>query len=73
MQSKIFTPTEQKEFERRLKGEKKDYKIWYRVKPKLIELLELFKSKKKIQKLLEVTDGNINCNWRNTKRDSRML
>ncbi len=55
--SKIFTPTEQKEFERRLKGEKKDYKIWYRVKPKLIELLELFKLKKKIKKLLEVTNG----------------
>lgn len=56
MQSKIFTPTEQKEFERRLKGEKKDYRIWYRVKPKLIELLELFKLKKKIEKLLEVKD-----------------
>jgi hypothetical protein len=52
-QSKIFTPTEQKEFERRLNGEKKDYKIWYRVKPKLIELLELFKIKKKIEKTLQ--------------------
>ncbi len=52
MQSKIFTPTEQKEFERRLKGEKKDYRIWYRVKPKLIELIELFKLKRKIEKLL---------------------
>ncbi len=57
MDSKIFTPTEQKEFEVRLKGKKKNYKIWYRVKPKLIELIELFKLKKKIKKLLEVTDG----------------
>ena len=57
MQSKIFTPTEQKEFERRLKGKKKNYKIWYRVKPKLEELLKLFEIKKKIIKLLEVTDG----------------
>ncbi len=57
MQSKIFTPTEQKEFELRLKGKKKNYKIWYRVKPKLIELLKLFKLKKEIEKLLEVKDG----------------
>lgn len=54
-QSKIFTPTEQKEFELRLKGKKKNYKIWYRVKPKLLELLELFKSKKKIEKLLNTS------------------
>ena len=53
MQSKIFTPTEQEEFERRLKGEKKDYRIWYRVKPKLEELLKLFKIRKKIKKLME--------------------
>ena len=52
-ESKIFTPTEQKEFELRLKGDKKDYRIWYRVKPKLIELLELFKLKKKIEKLIQ--------------------
>ena len=51
--SKIFTPTESKEFERRLKGEKKDYRIWYRVKPKLEELLKLFEIKKKIKKLME--------------------
>ncbi len=57
MQSKIFTPTELKEFERRLKGEKKDYRIWYRVKPKLEELLKLFEIKNKIKKLLEVTNG----------------
>ena len=56
-ESKIFTPTEQKEFERRLKGEKKDYRIWYRVKPKLEELLKLFEIKNKIKKLLEVTNG----------------
>ena len=53
MDSKIFTETEQKEFELRLKGKKKNYKIWYRVKPKLIELLKLFKQKKKIEKLLK--------------------
>ena len=51
--SKIFTQREQKEFELRLKGKKKDYNIWYRVKPKLIELLELFKIKKKIEKLIQ--------------------
>ena len=56
MDSKIFTPTEQGEFERRLKGEKRNYKIWYRVKPKLIELLELFKQKKKIEKLIGVNN-----------------
>ncbi len=50
--SKIFTPRELKEFEIRLKGEKKDYNIWYRVKPKLEELLNLFKQKRKIEKLL---------------------
>jgi len=53
MQSKIFTTTEQKEFELRLKGKKKNYKIWYRVKPKLEELLNLFKQKKDIERLLE--------------------
>ncbi len=52
MSSKIFTPTEQEEFKLRLKGKKKNYKIWYRVKPKLKELLELFKLKKEIKKLL---------------------
>jgi len=52
-QSKIFTPTEQKEFELRLKGKKKNYRIWYRVKPKLIELLSLLKLKKKIEKLIK--------------------
>ena len=57
MKSTIFTEREQKEFQRRLKGEKKDYNIWYRVKPKLIELLELFKAKRKIEKLLEVKHG----------------
>jgi len=52
-QSKIFTKREQKEFETRLKGKKKDYNIWYRVKPKLLELLELFKKKKQIEKLIQ--------------------
>ncbi len=55
-QSTIFTPTEQKEFELRLKGKKKNYRIWYRVKPKLFELLELFKKKKKIEDI--VTNSN---------------
>ena len=56
-QSRIFTPTGQKEFELRRKGKKKNYKIWYKVKPILFELLELFKIKKEIEKLLEVKDG----------------
>jgi len=56
--SKLFTPTEQEEFELRLKGEKKNYKIWYRVKPKLLELLELFKLRKKITKLIQPSIPN---------------
>ena len=54
MKTVIFTETEQKEFELRLQGEKKNYKIWYRVKPKLYELLKLFLLKKQIEKLLVV-------------------
>ena len=54
MKSVIFTRTEQAEFELRLQGKKQNYRIWYRVKPKLIEVLELLKSKKQIEKLLAV-------------------
>jgi len=38
--SNIFTKTELAELQRRLSGKKKDYKIWYRVKPKIEEMLE---------------------------------
>jgi len=51
----IFTKTEAAELELRLTNQKKNYKIWYRVKPKLRELLELFKIKDKITWLLEPT------------------
>jgi hypothetical protein len=51
--SLLFTKTELKELNRRLDGKKQDYKIWYRVKPKLIELMEWFKLKAKIKKLLD--------------------
>lgn len=55
--STIFTNAELQEFQRRLEGKKEDYKIWYRVKPKLAELVELFKQKKQIEKLLKETGG----------------
>jgi len=50
----IFTETELKEVNLRLQGKKSNYKIWYRVKPKIEELLEVwFPKKKKLQKLIE--------------------
>jgi hypothetical protein len=50
----IFTKTELKELELRLKGKKSNYKIWYRVKPKLKEMLdEWFPKKDKLKSLLE--------------------
>ena len=52
-QSNLFTKTELEELNLRLKGDKKNYKIWYRVKPKLIELSHWFKLKAKIKKLLD--------------------
>jgi len=55
--STIFTNAELQEFQGRLIGKKEDRIIWYRVKPKLIELLELFEKKKQIEKLLDETGG----------------
>ena len=52
-ESMIFTKTEQEEFEIRLQGKKHNYKIWYRVKPKLFEILELFKRKKEIEEIVK--------------------
>lgn len=54
MESKIFTKTELTELEKRLKGKKENYKIWYRVKPKILELFEWFKKRKELKKLIEV-------------------
>ena len=52
--SKIFTKTEEKEVRSRLKGKKVDYKIWYRAKPKIKEILEEWSpKKKKLEKLLK--------------------
>ena len=50
--SKLFTKTELAEVERRLKGEKKDYRIWYRAKPKLIEMIFWFSKIKLIKKIV---------------------
>lgn len=52
-ESNIFTKTELKELNTRLEGHKKDYRIWYRVKPKLYELFEWFKHKKELQGLVK--------------------
>jgi hypothetical protein len=52
MSTGIFTPMQQAEFEMRLQGKKKNYKLWYKIKPKLKEVLELFKIRKKIEKLI---------------------
>lgn len=40
MKSKIFTKTEMAELERRLEGKKENYRIWYRAKPKIIEMID---------------------------------
>ena len=39
--SKLFTNTEYDELQLRLKGEKKDYAIWWKMKPKLIEFVNV--------------------------------
>jgi len=55
MQSKIFTEAELKALEKRIKGNKKDKTGIYskRVKPKIIEILEVwFKKKKELKKTL---------------------
>jgi hypothetical protein len=53
-ESKIFTAAELKALKNRLSGSKKDYTGIYsaRVKPKIKELLEWFKIKNKLKKLL---------------------
>jgi len=49
----IFTRKELEELENRLNGKKVNYKIWYRAKPKVKELLfKWFDLKSELQKLL---------------------
>ncbi len=57
--SKIFTEAELKEIEKRKKGDKSDKTGIFsnRIKPKIIELLDLFKQRKELKKLIEVKDG----------------
>ena len=54
-ESKIFTSGELRALDERLKGSKKDLHGTFagRVKPKIIELLEWFKIRKKLKKLLK--------------------
>lgn len=54
-ESRIFTKGELKALDERLKGSKKDVHGTFagRVKPKLIELFEWFKIRKKLEKLLK--------------------
>ena len=40
--SKIFTKTELAELNRRLNGKKKNYKIWYKTKPKMREIVKVW-------------------------------
>ena len=53
--SKIFTEAELKEIERRKEGNKTDKTGIFssRVKPKIIELLDWFKKRKELKKLIE--------------------
>lgn len=54
MRESLIFPTKQlAELKRRMRGEMKDTKNWYQVKLKLFELMELFKIKNKLEKLLE--------------------
>ena len=54
MESTIFTKTEYEEVEKRLQGKKENYKIWFRAKPKIIEMLDKWFSKKKqLQNLIK--------------------
>jgi hypothetical protein len=54
MPSNLFTPTELKALNQRLKGSKKDPTGIYaaRVKPKIIELLSWIKRKKELERLI---------------------
>ena len=56
--SKLFTKAELQEIERRKKGNKADKTGIFsaRVKPKIIELLEWFKKRHELKKLIEVKD-----------------
>lgn len=52
--SHIFSRLEYEEFQLRKQGKKKYYSVWCnRLKPKLLEILNLFKEKKKIIKILK--------------------
>lgn len=64
MKSTIFTKTEIAELERRLDGKKKNYKIWYRTKPKLFEIIFWFKKIDQIKNLVGCKEDE-----RNNKKD----
>ena len=59
MNRKIFTKAELKEIERRKRGDKADKTGIFsgRVKPKILELLDWFKRRKELFKIIEVKDG----------------
>ena len=61
MQSKIFTKAELKEIEKRKKGDKTDKTGIFsaRVKPKIIELLEWFRKRKELKKLIGGKDEKV--------------
>ena len=62
MQSNIFTETELKALNQRLKGNRKDQTGIFsgRVKPKILELFDWFKRKKELEKAIKPIkkDGN---------------
>ena len=61
MQSKLFTKAELKEIEKRKKGDKTDKTGIFsaRVKPKIIELLEWFRKRKELKKLIGGKDEKV--------------
>jgi hypothetical protein len=51
--SRIFTDAEYDELMLRLSGKKENYRIWYRVKPRIREMLDIwFAKKEKLEKLI---------------------
>lgn len=59
-QSKIFTKTELEELNKRFEGQKKNYKIWYKAKFKINELLEIwFPKKKNLEKTIKEGSRNL--------------
>ena len=62
MQSKIFTQAELQEIDRRKKGDKSDKFGLFssRVKPKIIELLDWFKKRTELKKLIKQRGGDKN-------------